>query len=290
MFCLLNQTVAQNQQKLNRGKAALAYAERFSWAVVPLHSIRNGFCTCGREDCTSPGKHPLTRNGVKDASKDPAVIAGWWKRWPWANVAIAAGQASDFFAVDIDGETGEESLRELEDKHGKLPSTVEQITGSGGRHILFRCPDFTVANKVRLAPGIDVKGCGGYVVAPPSLHVSGKRYEWELSSRPGEVEIAAAPAWLVAMLRPPETAGQAKTASEWQKLATTPAPEGERNDRVAKIAGHLLRRYVDPYLASELVQTWNQAHCRPPLPADEVERVLESLADKELRRRKAVSQ
>lgn len=275
----------QATQRSKTGRAALAYVERFGWAGLPVHSVKDGLCTCGKPDCSNPGKHPLTRNGVRDASKDPATIARWWHRWPWANVGIATGAVSAFFVLDIDGEQGAESLRELEQKNGKLPETVEQLTGGGGRHILFRQPDFTVANKVRLASGIDIRGDGGYIVAAPSGHISGRAYNWELSSRPGEVEIADAPEWVLAMLRPARDAGQRKPSGEWQRIACTDAPEGERNERLAKITGHLLRKYVDPFLTSELVQAWNAARCLPPLSVTEVEKILESLAAKELRRR-----
>jgi hypothetical protein len=268
------------------GCAAEEYAQQFAWAVLPLHTVRFGGCTCRKIDCTSPGKHPLTRNGVKDAKKDIRAIAAWWERWSWANVGIATGAVSGFFVVDVDGETGEESLEELERENGKLPGTVEALTGGGGRHIFFRCPDYAIGNRVALAPGLDVRGDGGYIVAAPSVHVSGWQYMWELSSRPGEVDIADAPGWLLAMLRPAETAGQRKPSSDWHRLSTTPAPEGERNDRIARIAGHLLRLYVDPYLASALVHSWNQQKCEPPLFPDEVDHILNSIADRELRRRR----
>jgi hypothetical protein len=282
---LLTQTVAQNQQKRNCGAAARAYAERFRWAVLPLQAItRDGYCTCGREDCTSPGKHPLTVRGVKDATKDIGVIAGWWKRWPWANVGVATGAVSGFWALDIDGSQGAESLHDLEREQGRLPASIEQLTGAGGRHVLFKQPDFTVVNKVRLSAGLDVRGCGGYIVVAPSIHISGRQYQWELSSRPGEVGIAAAPRWLLDLLRPAETAGQAKTASEWQRVACTDAPEGERNSRLLKIAGHLLRHYVSPFLAQELLLSWNARRCRPPLPDGEVLKIIDSIAARELKR------
>lgn len=284
-------SILQQSQEISKtGRAALAYAERFSWAILPLHGIRDGGCTCGRGDCSSPAKHPLTKSGVKNGTKDIRVISAWWKRWPWANVGLATGAVSGVFVVDVDGPAGEESLEELEREHGKLPHTVEQITGGGGRHVLFRCPDFEVPNKVALVPGIDIRSTGGFVVAAPSVHISGKHYTWEISSRPGEVPLAEPPAWLLTMLRPTKATGQGRTSSEWQQLATTPAYEGERNDRLAKVAGHLLRRYCDPYLAASLVQAWNLVKCDPPLPPGEVDKILESLADKELRRRKAVSQ
>jgi len=266
-------------------KAALIYAQKFGWNVLPLHSVENGVCTCGKVDCQSPGKHPLTKNGVKDATRDLTTIGKWWRQWPWANVAIAAGAASGFFVLDVDGETGAESLRDLEEAHGHLPATVEAITGSGGRHILFKHTGQMVVNKVALVPGLDIRGDGGYIVVAPSLHSSGRLYVWELASRPGEVPLADVPGWLLQMIQPGEAADKiAKPSSEWQRLACTDAPEGERNDRLAKIVGHLLRRHVNPYLAAELVQSWNLAHCKPPLPDAEVSQICDSVAALELKR------
>lgn len=273
-------------QKNKLRRAAVAYSERFGWAIIPVHSVRGGACTCGKPGCPSPGKHPLTHSGVKVASKDPAIIAQWWKRWPFANIALATGAASGFFVLDVDGQTGEESLRDLEERHGKLPATVEQITGGGGRHILFRHPGQPVGNKVALVPGLDIRGDAGYIVVSPSVHVSGRSYAWELSSRPGEAEMAAAPTWLLDMIKPVGDTGQAgKSSNEWQRLATTPALEGERNGRLAVIAGHLLRRYVDPHLALALLKAFNAQRCSPPLQDDEVLRIAESVAAAELRRR-----
>lgn len=276
--------LSENAIKNKLAKAALAYVSRFGWAVLPLHSIKDRHCTCGKLDCGSAGKHPLTKNGVSDASKDLGIVARWWQKWPFANIGVATGSASGFFVLDIDGEAGEDSLRALEEKHAKLPSTVEQITGGGGRHLLFKCLG-SATNKVALAPGLDIRGSGGYIVAPPSVHISGRRYEWELSSRPGEVAIAEAPMWLLDMIGPQGTDTKAaKSVSEWQRLACTYAPEGERNQRLTSIVGHLLRSHVNPYLAQELALAWNARRCRPPLNEAEVLRIVESVAAAELRR------
>lgn len=278
-------TTVSVPQQTRLGKAALAYAKHFGWHVLPLHSIKNGRCTCGKPDCASPGKHPLTAHGVADASEDPATIAGWWQRWPWANVGIATGAGSGFFVLDVDGPSGEESLRDLEDQHGKLPDTVEALTGGGGRHILFRYPGQEVGNRVALTPGLDGRGDGGYIVVAPSLHVSGRRYTWEVSSRPGEVELAEPPGWLLELLKPAGGQGLSRTTEQWRQLVSQGAAEGRRNASIAALAGHLLRKYVDPYMALSLLLAWNEARCSPPLSEDEVIQVVNSVALLEARRR-----
>ncbi|QBS37113.1 DNA primase [Thermaerobacter sp. FW80] len=268
-------------------RAALYYATHFRWAVLPLHSIRGGRCTCGDTDCKSPGKHPLTKHGVHDATRDADTIRRWWTRWPSANVGIATGRASGFWVLDVDPDKGgSEALHELEAKHGRLPDTVEAITGGGGRHILFRWPGRPVANKVALAPGLDVRGDGGYIAAAPSRHESGRRYAWEVSSRPGEVPMAAAPAWLLALVDDGAARnGSAVSAEEWRKLAAFGVAEGARNNTIARFAGHLLRRGVDPYVTALLMLALNEARFKPPLDAAEVLRTVNSIAKAEARRR-----
>ncbi len=256
----------------------MAYATRLGWAVLPLHSVVDGLCTCGNLNCPSPGKHPLTKRGVKDASKDPAQIIKWWQRWPWANVGVATGQVSGLFVLDIDGEAGEESLRGLEAEHGKLPDTVEQLTGSGGRHLLFKHPaGQVIGNKVRIAPGLDVRGEGGYIVVAPSTHASGRQYAWEVSSRPGEVEVAEAPGWLLGLLRE-ESPRRRLAPEEWQ----VDIPEGQRNVELTRRAGSLLAKGIPPGEVLTMLKAWNEVHCKPPLPEEEVERIVKSIAGREV--------
>ena len=159
--------------------AALGYVAR-GWAVFPLHTWREGRCSCSKEACDHPAKHPRTKHGVKDASTDPEVVRSWWARWPDANVGIATGAVSGFFALDIDPRHGgPASLEAWESEHGALPQTLESETGGGGSHKLFHHPGLSVKNRTNLAPGVDVRSDGGYIVAPPSLHPSGRRYQWK---------------------------------------------------------------------------------------------------------------
>jgi len=166
-----------------------------------VHGIRKGKCTCGRSGCTSPGKHPLTKHGFKDATTDPAKVAAWWKKHPWANIAIATGAKSGrLMVIDLDskpekGIDGEETWRQLAKD---IPDTIEVLTGGGGRHLYFIYPDhIDLKSGINvLGDGVDLRADGGYVLVPPSLHASGRRYEWEASSDPIDgVPIAPAPLW-----------------------------------------------------------------------------------------------
>jgi hypothetical protein len=157
--------------------AAVEYAGR-GWHVLPLHSPTQGGCSCGRADCSSVGKHPRTRSGLKEASRDLAVIRAWWKRWPDANIGVATGPESGLLVLDVDGKAGEDSLIELERCNGALPATFSVKTGKG-QHIYFAYPDgLDIRNSAgKIAPGLDIRGAGGYVVGAGSQHISGARYE-----------------------------------------------------------------------------------------------------------------
>lgn len=176
--------------------AALAYAAA-GWPVAPLHVPTPSGCSCADPECgRSRGKHPRTANGLSDASTDPATIRKWWARWPDANVAIVGGVVGWGLDVDL---VGEPVLAAWVAEHGDLPRTRVVSTGGGGRHYLFRwTPELdgrVVSRNGYPVRGIDVKATGGYLVAPPSLHLSGRRYEVLV-----DAPLADCPAWLVEKL------------------------------------------------------------------------------------------
>lgn len=163
-------------------EAALSYASR-GWRVFPTHSISNGACTCGKPTCGSAGKHPIFNNWQHHATTEAGQIQLWWQTMPWANVAIATGSRSGLVVLDVDvspTKDGLASLDALERQYGKLPATLKVRTGSGGYHFYFSMQSGQLKNSVGLlGEGIDTRGEGGYVVAPPSLHISGNRYSVE---------------------------------------------------------------------------------------------------------------
>ena len=176
---------SQQQEVVTPVQAALSYAAR-GWLVFPCHSIVDGHCTCsaGIECDQKPGKHPRTEHGHKDATTNVQVIQQWWRRWPTANIGIATGRGSNLAVLDVDPKhDGPQNLAILENRHGGMPFTVEVITGSGGQHYYFTYPStLHIPSSVsKLGAGLDIRGDGGYIIAPPSLHLSGRSYEWELS-------------------------------------------------------------------------------------------------------------
>jgi hypothetical protein len=191
--------------------------------------------------------------------------------------------------LDVDPrDSGDESLERLQREHGGLPLTWRVLTGGGGEHIYFAAPQSEIRNSAgRLGPGLDIRGIGGYVVAAPSLHISGRSYAWSVDHHPDHVPLAPMPNWLVAVLAESGTNGKGKVVSEWRRLTREGVEHGRRNAAVAKLTGHLLRRYVDPEVTHQLVQAWNAARCRPPLSDEEVTKAVNSIARRELRRREA---
>lgn len=159
--------------------AALRYAA-LGWCVFPGHGIdQSGRCSCRDSKCGHPGKHPRINAWQKSATTDKTVIENWWRRWPTANVCIATGAASGIVVLDVDPRHGgAASLEALEREHGPLPLTPTVRTGGGGFHYFFSHPGGRVLNRVNVLPGVDVRGDGGFVVAPPSRHVSGEVYSW----------------------------------------------------------------------------------------------------------------
>ncbi|NLX12761.1 MAG: DUF3987 domain-containing protein [Phycisphaerales bacterium] len=143
--------------------------------------------------CLPRSKEPATPHGFKDASKDPAKVAEQFARMPSANIGIATGAASGVWVLDIDPRNGgDESIRKLAADGRELGETLIAITGGGGLHYFYRVNGAPVRCRSNLWPGVDVKGDGGYIVAPGSIHPSGESYEW-MNEKP----IVDAPDWLL---------------------------------------------------------------------------------------------
>ena len=246
----------------NRMLTAALWYGRHGWPVLP---------------CRARGKGPLTEHGLHDATLDAELLSRWWARWPDANLGLAV--PAGYVVVDVDGPEGWAALRGA---GLDLPATARQQTGRGlhHEHHLYRLPDgVELRNGVGVLPHVDVRAAGGYIVVAPS--VTEHPYVW--LTPPLRENIADAPSWLLARVGR-AGAGVARASGEWGSLVRE-VPAGRRNATLASVAGHLLRRHVDPEVALALVLAFNAARCRPPLAADEVVVILNSIAGAELRRR-----
>jgi len=171
------------------------------WQLLPCHQIKQNLCSCGKSDCKSPGKHPSVRHGVYDASADYRELLPWIQKG--CNIGIATGFASKIVVLDIDiHKGGRESFQKLlKFIDPEMFNTLQCRTGSGGWHLYFRYPSITLKNRIGFLPGIDFKTDGGYVIAPPSNHVSGGRYSWVGDSPLSWNSIKALPECLIEFLK-----------------------------------------------------------------------------------------
>jgi len=230
------------------------------------------------------GKQPLASGWQDQATTDPVTLLRALFDHPFVGLGILTGQRSRIAVLDIDPRHGgNESLKELELTYGRLPDTPIVHTGGGGEHYYFRS-DVALRSRTGLRPGVDFKAEGGFVVAPPSLHASGHRYEWDGVLNLETVALAPVPRWLLTNAtseKPPALAGSKAQVSS----LTFALLKGQRNVVLTSVAGHLLRRYVEPQLALDLLHAANATYGRPPLPVDEIERIAESVARMERNRR-----
>jgi len=251
--------------------AALVYASR-GWPVIPVHKPQGDGCSCGNDKCEHPAKHPRTAHGFLDATTDETTIRQWWSRWPEANIGIVTGAKSGLVVLDIDPRNGgDDSLAEIQRNYDALPDAVESITGGGGRHIFFAHPGRHVKSR-SIAPGIDIKADGGYVVAPPSLHVSGRRYEWELSSHPEDTQLATLPNWLLTMVMSPSAEPKPAPGETAAKIR-----EGARNSTLTSLAGVMRRRGMSEEAIRAALLVENEQRCDPPLAPGRIRGIAHSV-------------
>ena len=173
---------------------------RYGWRVVPI----------------KPGeKRPAMRGWQHAATNSQNTIDNWWTGiYRDHGLGVATGpqpNGQNLIVLDIDehGISGTATLELLEQKHGPLPDTLEVLTGNNGRHIyLLAPPHLTIRNDAgtRLGPGIDIRGDGGQVLAPPTVHPNGNSYRWKPEHSPEEAVPAAAPLWLIKLITEPENA------------------------------------------------------------------------------------
>ena len=281
---------------------ALLYAAK-GWPIFPAHTIgHNGICSCSHgADCQSPGKHPMTLRGCKDATTDAEIIRKWWgiSGSPHANIGLATGERAGLLVIDCESEAGWMELTQ-----GRAwPDTLTAKTGRAGgegRHYFFRHLA-GIKNATKFSTDCDVRTEGGLVIVAPSRHASGECYEW---MTPLDTPIANAPQWLVEVLprhgqanarsrsdarslvaeRPmseAEATGEAKATGRRFRLDPDLADhqgvgEGERHVTLCRLAGKHFARGESIEEVMSLALDW-ASKCSPPYPEGEVEHCLHSL-------------
>ena len=235
-------------------------------AVLPLQTIIDGHCSCGRF-CRSPGKHPACRGGFKAASKDQSKVWGMFNK-P-RNIGVATGIKSGIVVVDVDKDKGGyESLAKIERDYGRLSlDNLVANTGGGGIHIFFDSNGYSIASGVNvLGPGIDIRGDGGYVVGPPSLHASGNIYEW----KDGLYKPNNIPVELIDLLK--------QRDRNHPLTNRTKIYVGMRNTHLTRFAGKLRARGAELEELILKVQSENIRSCNPPLDSLEAISIAKSIA------------
>jgi len=205
-------------------------------------------------------KVPATVDGFKSATVNLDQVRAWWGRWPDANIGVPMGALSGFVVLDVDARHGGlASFEKLRDRH-RLPKTAQVLTGSGGFHYWYRYTGELRNSAGLLGDGLDVRGDGGYVIAPPSVHESGNPYKW---LHPLEDAID----WPQALAA---DAGKRRngTAAKLDEVI----PEGKRRAAMLTVAGKLKRSgLTGPEILPSLREL--NKRCRPPLDQAELESV-----------------
>ena len=313
---------------MTRLEIALKYLEK-GLSVIPLYSpemLKVNPPKSFREELqreiqkNEQSENPLPKNDViqkvlTDTCKKPCVsgwkqfqerlptkeeVTGWFTQNPSANIAIITGAISNLVVFDLDSPSAIEYVQEI----GALPeSTVIANTGKG-KHIYMRHPGFHVNNQVNIGSHIDVRGDGGYVAAPPSMHGSGRIYEWVEGSSIFDIDPAPCTDWMIDYLKNPPTKNDSEPEKTKNKKQTESLPEksetiqhkaqetnrdeyldllqngckqGSRNQSTTRLTGHLLKTGMKETEVWAMIQIWNRDKVKPPLDHDELKKTFDSV-------------
>lgn len=211
-------------------------------------------------------KKPATPHGFYDATTDVEDIRARWSRNPDFNIGLRMGELSGLMVLDVDPDRGgTESLGRLFADHMDFESLVVE-TGGGGHHIYLQY-DPTLTSRKDFLPGLELKSDGTYVVVPPSIHSSGRRYEVFCDS-----DVAPCPQWLV------EAIQRAPTGRREVELISDTIPEGERDVTLTSLAGSLHHRGIAFSVIERALQSVNLDLCDPPLPETQVTKIARSIS------------
>jgi len=232
--------------------------------------------------CVPGEKRPLTEHGLKDATRDPATIRRWWHDNPMANLAVDCGR-SKWVVADLDVKDGKDGPTEWYELGVDDSGTLEATTPTGGIHKVYKSNGAPIRNSVgKLAPGIDIRAEGGYILVEPSVTADGE-YTWDASSHPEDMVPVQVPDRLVQLL----SAENGGTSDPWDAAATAgqPAatdipqqvPRGQRNDTLTRVAGALRRQGLTADQMFTILSDYNREHMVPPLTPPEVKSIAQSV-------------
>jgi Bifunctional DNA primase/polymerase, N-terminal/Primase C terminal 1 (PriCT-1) len=224
-------------------------------------------------------KTPLIPDWPNQASDRSENIDFWSKRWPGSNWGVATGAGSGTFVIDFDGDAGRRAIEYFTGAYSEDWLRTRTAKTPRGRHLWYVWPDgeTRIRNSAgKIAYGVDVRGEGGYVVVPPSVHPSGAPYTWENFGA-----IASAPVWLLDLVI--HASGQAEPKFSIGGNGTNGSkeaiiPRGQRNSTLASLAGSMRRRGMEQDAIFAALSAHNTAHCDPPLSEGELRTIANSVS------------
>lgn len=258
------------------------------FALIPLHTMEQttGKCTCGHSECRIGGekegsvaKHPRINAWQKNWTRDEKVVKKWFEEYGDTNIGIVTGQPSgNIFVIDVDVKNGDgiKNFTEKIDKKFKLHAEHKTLivkTGSGGYHIFYKYNEVEkIGNRTNIVGSVDIRGDGGYVVAPASLYRNGEFYKIEQ-----DLPIADAPPELELFLQQRSTAKSTASDTQGQTLdLPTNIPQGQRNDVLFKAACSLRAKGFPEETIETSILSLNKTACNPALSDDEVIQIVRS--------------
>lgn len=247
------------------------HLRRLGLSVIAIHAPGMPLPTGTEED--QAGKMPLIPwKEYQTRLPTEEEVQARWNRWPNANIGVVTGAVSGVLVLDVDGKEGAESLKQF----APVPVTWRSTTGRG-EHLWFKHPGGVIRNFARRLPGLDLRGDGGFVVAPPSTHRLGSRYGWTIP--PEEAELADPPAWLLELTNKQQDVHQIRNPDDWENLLQG-VPEGQRHEAALRIAGHYFSAGWGPREIETLLVGWAM-QCVPPFDVEEIKRIVRDLAAKD---------
>ena len=274
---------------------ALGYL-RHGFSIIPLISPSMILKQLSKEELIRKCKSPIVK-WKEFQTRHPTVeeVSSWFDKWPHANIGIVTGEISNLVVFDLDSESAEE----FAESEGGFPDTVKVKTGKG-YHVYMKHPGFKVENDVRKEYDIDIRGDGGYVVAPPSEHGSGNHYEWVDGFSLSEIDPAEHVPWTKAYLeeyatksatpvketapKPSKTLSPDSTSATpdpYMEIMANGAQKGQRNYMATKLIGHLLGKGNNENVAWEIFKQWNDVKNSPPMDRNQLREIFDSIRNLE---------
>lgn len=255
---------------------AICYA-RLGFSVIPVHNIVGGQCSCGSPKCKAKGKHP--RFKWTERQKTPYTVAELieiWEKYPNANVGIVTGAVSNVLVLDIDGESGLKSLEDVGLPFEDLPESPTVKTGGGGLHVYYRYPENGDAQtKAGVLTNVDIRGKGGFVVAPPSIHLSGEEYSWVDGRSIFDIDPVDADLSLLFEDEPVDA--QPKSGTRWFERMIAGVDEGKRNEAATRLSGRYLQKGLSNAEVKFILMAWNSVNI-PPMTEKEIDQIIKSVS------------